>query len=173
MKETYRPKTKVIFIVEDLSVGGVTRWAINLVDGFELAGISTEIISLFPILKLTSPIGKDIKIRSLNSRGFFSAWINLVRYLYKDRHTTTAVISSLEAVNLITASSMCLTRHKAGFFPVVHFHLTSKLQIKRRWSHLLWSPLLIIAFLRAKKIITVSEGSKNDLISNFFVPEKK
>lgn len=150
--------------------GGAERIIVNLARGFVEQGLSLDLVLVNaegPYLPLVPP---EVQIVNLGARRLLGSIPALVRYLKENK--PTAVLSALEDTNIVALWSQVLagvpTRVVVSVHNTVSREAQNSTELKRRIA-----PYLVRLFYPwADRIVTVSQGSADDLVNLGLSPEQ-
>ncbi len=168
---------KILFVIYTLSFGGAERVLVNLLKKLNRDLFESTVVVVSRGNHYSEEIPNDVRLIQLNKK-----WCYDPRVLYAI--WTIVRTEKIDAmVSFITRSSAGLfiikafLRRPVTIFLTIHSHLNRFLEDDGSWKGKIKSSLnkllIKLFYPRAKKLLAVSAGVKEDLFLNFGVPREK
>lgn len=170
-------KKRILFVVSSLSVGGAQKVLANISLGLPndwecdfLLNDSQEITYKY----CGNIIDLGLKLQK-NKRNLYYQFVLLIKRFVKLRNlkksgryvACVSALTSANTVNVLTGNKYCKT------VATVHSHMSRALKESSFISRILETTSLKMILRRADRIVSVSKGVGDDLISSFGIPSSK
>jgi glycosyltransferase involved in cell wall biosynthesis len=168
---------KICLFVSSLRGGGAERVAVNLANEFVTKGYQVDILTVKKEGVYLSDISKEVRVfepYSPSSR-FLRTFLMLPALIYYIKtNRPSMVISSLPRNNIIILIAQFFISKKSTKVVVSeHSNMTASFKKRNTYTDKLLLFFVKRLYSRAYRVIAVSNGIANDLISNYGVPESK
>jgi len=163
--------TKIAFFLPSLEGGGAERVCVNLIREFNRRHINVELVLSKAKGPYLASVPKEVKVIDLNAPSVSKSLPGLISYLRSER--PVALISSLNHANVVAIIAAKIARSKTKV--IVREDNVPSLSASRAQSlKARYMPLVIRVFYRyADFVIAVSEGVRDDLVTNVKIPAEK
>ncbi len=171
----YMKKKKIIFVIENLNAGGAERVFVNLLKKFDRKKFECILVLINSgnIHKGSYEVVQDIKVINLEKNKKL-ALFSLIKTIKKEN--PDVVFSNLAPINILCLVSKLLIRNKNTKY-IIRETTIKSISInqtkERKLSKLVYKMLIKIFYNYADGIISLSKGTKEDLIKNFGIMKEK
>ncbi|MGX9996324.1 glycosyltransferase [Vibrio sp. JZG120] len=165
--------SKISLCIPSLSGGGAEKVIVNLANGLSNCGKNVDLVLLKSGGIFESDLNENVNIIKLNATDTKRSIFLLFKYILKNK--PSCIISAMNYVNVIVLVSNMLTLNRTKVIVTEHSTLSSTLKEiakKNKLISLILSLLVRFTYRFSNKIVTVSNGVKEDLINNFGFKEK-
>lgn len=168
-------KTKILFVMENLNTGGAERVFLNIINNIDRSKFIPKLL-LFnngssKKASYSPPENTDIIILNKSKKNALKSLIYQIK-----KNNPDIVFSNLAPINILCGISKILIRNKKTKYVFRETTIRS-VSIKKRkdkiFERILYSNLVKVFYRKADKIISLSEGAKSDLITNFNLNKNK
>ena len=156
---------KVSFFIPNFNGGGAENSACELANEFVKNNIDTEIITLKDTGPTKKILSSKVKIKSLNTQKMIFSLFKFVNYIKKSK--PNFIITNLNHSSFIALISKRLFKLK--YKTIITFVNKINLSINpKNIINLIYVLLIRILIDQNTKIVTITEGIKNDLIKYWY-----
>jgi glycosyltransferase involved in cell wall biosynthesis len=172
-KYNYVRRKKVLFVIENLNIGGAERVFINLLGKFNRRIFECKLVLINSGKGYSYEPAQDVEVINLQ-RDKRSALFPLMKIIAKER--PDIVFSNLAPVNILCLiSKLILRNHNTKY--IIRETTVKSISIEQtKNSKLLifmYKTLIKLFYNYADGIVSLSQGTKMDLVKNFGVQEDK
>ncbi|MFN3739293.1 MAG: glycosyltransferase [Thermodesulfovibrionales bacterium] len=163
---------KILFVIPSFGGGGAERVCLNLLKGLNRERFKPEVVVFYEENAYEYDIPKDLRIRCLFKRkalDFFRLVYLLSKIIRKEK--PQLIVSFLTYTNYLTIIARMIARTDVPIIVSEHTHLSRDLSFQR--FKFIKKKLVRYLYPKAECIITVSKGVKEDLHTNFGIPEDR
>ena len=168
-------KKKIIFVIENLNTGGAERVFVNLLKKFDRHRFECKLILINSgnIHKGSYEVAQDIEIINLEKNKNL-ALFSLIKTI--KRENPDIVFSNLAPINILCLASKLIIRNNNAKYIIRETTVKSVsiAQTKEsKLSRFIYKTLIKMFYNHADGIVSLSQGTKEDLIKNFGVVKEK
>ncbi len=161
-------KKRIFFLIPVLKGGGAERNIINLIANMDTNVYELTIVAGNVGGNLESELGSNVKLINLESSGFLQLFFKLSKLLKSKQ--PDILVSALPHINTLSMMVKSFSSIKTKVILTEHTTIsslssTARTLVKRLEARFILPPLMKMFYPSANKIICVSEGVKEDLLS--------
>lgn len=153
---------KLAIFLTYLRGGGVERVIINLARGFVEQGLNVDLVLVREEGSFMSLIPPEVRVVNLEGKRLISSLPALVRYLQQNK--PVALLSAMQDINLVALWSRRLAGVSTRVVVSVHNTVSQESQNSSQWKRRFAPQLARWFYPWADAIVTVSQGSADDLV---------
>jgi glycosyltransferase involved in cell wall biosynthesis len=153
---------KLAIFLTYLRGGGVERVIINLARGFVEQGLSVDLVLVREEGSFMSLLPPEVRVVNLEGKRLISSLPALVRYLQQSK--PVALLSAMQDINIVALWSRRLAGVSTRVVVSVHNTVSQESQNSTQWKRRFAPQLARWFYPWADAIVTVSQGSANDLV---------
>jgi glycosyltransferase involved in cell wall biosynthesis len=154
---------KIMFFIPYLVGGGAQRVVVNLLKGINKEKFKLLIVVVDKNGYFSKAIPKDVEVVELNSKRALTS-IGCLRKTIK-KYEPDVFLSNLDYANIVSTVACIFLKNKPKLILTEHLNYSRSIQNKNTFKKLIFSKLLKFSYKRADRIVTVSKGITNDLIT--------
>jgi glycosyltransferase involved in cell wall biosynthesis len=162
---------KIAIFLPSLGGGGAERVAITLASGFMDRGFEFDFVLVKKTGENLRLVPHGAQVIDLRASRTLTALPKLIKYLREEK--PDALIAGLDHVNLITLWAKILSRSQSKLLIGNHTHLTSSIRNSPKLQEKIYPLLLHLFYMHADAIMSVSDGSADDLAKVAGIPRSK
>lgn len=165
-------QTECAIVLPSFGAGGAERVTLNLANALAAEGVAVDLVAASPQGALRGDVGPSLRVVDLDAPRALSATRPMVRYLRTER--PEVVLSSLDAVNVVSLVANRLAGRPARVFVTAHSHMSTALST----SPLLRERLLMRTAIRATYgmaagAIALTDAMADDLATMSRLPRER
>lgn len=153
---------KLAIFLTYLRGGGVERVIINLARGFVEQGLSVDLVLVREEGSFMSLIPPEVRVVNLEGKRLISSLPALIRYLQQNK--PVALLSAMQDINIVALWSRRLAGVSTRVVVSVHNTVSQESQNSSQWKRRFAPQLARWFYPWADAIVTVSQGSADDLV---------
>lgn len=165
-------KKKILFVIPSLAGGGAERVLVHLLRHLDRNRFNPSVVVFSSKNDYQEEIHENVNIILLEKRkrtSFFGIIKSLSKIIKKE--SPFIICSFLTYANYLSVLEKSLSGSKARLFLTEHANLS--VDLKHENFQLIKKIMIRTLYPKADWIITVSNGVKKDIVSNFGIPEEK
>ncbi|MFB2834782.1 glycosyltransferase [Floridanema evergladense] len=159
----------ITLFMAGLGGGGAERVMLYLARGFVEKGLSVDLVLVKTDGPSISLIPPQVRVINLDTRRLLRSFPALISYLRKNQ--PKALLSAMEDINVVALLCRCLAGVSTRVVVSVHNTLSVESQTSTQIKKRLAPYLAKLFYPLADRVVTVSQGSADDLISLGLSPE--
>lgn len=162
---------RLCLFLPSLTGGGAERSFVLLANGFAKRGYEVDLVVVKKHGPWVAMVDPAVQIVDLGAGRTAGAIWPLVRYLRANR--PRVILSALDQANVVAALARWLARSRARLVISVRLPIGKAAKANRQFRHRATRALARVVYPRADRIITISDGVRDDLITAFRLPPEK
>lgn len=164
-------KHKTLIILPDLRIGGAEKNSVLIANELYSKGMDVVFVIKNDLNSYSFMLNPKIKIISLKVKRIRNMLIPLAKVLNEE--SPKIIISSMWPLTSITLFSLMISKVRSKLYFIEHVPLFVSRKYETNSSKLIMKLIINLTYNFAQKIICVSNGIKNELLSETFVNKKK
>ncbi len=158
-----RDNKKISLFIPSLQAAGAEKIVVNLANSFSEKGYDIDLVVLKNTGYYFKKINSKVKIINLKTSRALFALYPLIKYLKKNN--PDVLLSSLSHLNIISIIAGLFNKNKTKVLVVEHNDLRNDFKRKFNLKKKLVSLLILITYRKAYKVIAVSNGVLEYILS--------
>jgi glycosyltransferase involved in cell wall biosynthesis len=165
------PTDRLCLFLPSLTGGGAERSFVLLANGFAERGYEVDLVLVRKQGPWAAAVDPKVRIIDLGAARTAGAIRPLIRYLRSSR--PRVILSALDQANVVATLARWIGRSRARLVISVRLPIGKAARANRQFRHRATRALARVMYPRADRIITISDGVRNDLLATFRLPPEK
>ena len=174
MHKSLLPGKKISFFIPSLQGGGAEKTIMNLACGLADHGLEIDLVIVDAKGPFLSDLSPKVRVVDLSASRLLTSLPGLVRYLRREK--PTLLFSALDHANVIAIFARFLSGVSTNIILSVHAPMSQVYALGTLHTKLInkvMPSLIRMSYSKACKVVSVSKGVGDDLISNFGLQANK
>nr|WP_284676620.1 glycosyltransferase [Vibrio sinus] len=154
--------------VPSLIVGGAEKVFVTLANRFAHEGLCVTLLTQGINNELRQEVNENVTVRSLNVRRSVYALPSLIRFFVTEK--PDIFVSGLQMPNVISSLAHFMSCSRAKHIVTEHSNSASQLAEMPGWRRILMIRAIRWSYKRAAKVVAVSKGVKECLVTSYAIP---